>query len=130
MPEVRKKDLLYPDLSYKIVGAAFSVYNALGSGHNEKYYQRALAEEFKSTGLSFKSEVHYPIQYKEKVIGRNFLDFLVEDKVIVETKKRNNFSTRHIAQVLEYLEISNLQLAIIINFGAQGVTYKRIINIK
>jgi GxxExxY protein len=56
------------------------------------------------------------------------LDFLVENKIVVEIKKGNRFSKRHIDQVIEYLKASNLKLAILINFGTQGVTFKRIVN--
>ena len=125
---LRRQDLIHPELSYKIVGCAFDVYNALGSGHHEKYYQRGLAEAFSKQNLSFSQQVNFPLKYKDKIIGRNFLDFLVEDKIIVEIKKGEHFSKTHIDQVMEYLKISNLQLALLVNFSAQGVISKRIIN--
>ena len=128
MNELKKKDLVLPELSYKIIGCAFDVYNSLGSGHHEKYYQRALAESFNGERLSIRQQVYFPLKYKNKIVGTNFLDFLVEDKVIVEIKKGNSYSKRHIDQVLEYLTISKLKLAILINFGSQGVSFKRIIN--
>jgi len=125
---LRRTDLIHPELSYKIIGCAFDVYNSLGSGHHEKYYQRALAEAFSGQNLNFFQQVDFPLKYKDKVIGRNFLDFLVEDKVVVEIKKGEHFSKTHIDQVMEYLKMSNLKLAILINFGVQGVTFKRIVN--
>ena len=128
MNELKKKDLVLPELSYKIIGCAFDVYNSLGSGHHEKYYQRALTESFNGERLSIRQQVYFPLKYKNKIVGTNFLDFLVEDKVIVEIKKGNSYSKRHIDQVLEYLTISKLKLAILINFGSQGVSFKRIIN--
>ena len=130
MKELVRKDILHPELSYKIVGCAFDVYNSLGSGHHEKYYQRALSEAFSNQKLSFHQQVHFPLNYKGKVIGRIFLDFLVENKIVVEIKKSERFSKTHIDQVMEYLKLSNLELAILINFGSQGVLFKRIINIK
>jgi len=125
---LKRKDLIFPELSYKIIGCAFDVYNALGSGHHEKYYQRALAESFSEQGLNFAQQVNFPLKYKEKIIGRNFLDFLIEDKIVVEIKKGEHFSKTHIDQVMEYLKLSNLKLVILINFGIQGVAFKRIIN--
>jgi len=125
--KLQRKDLLYPELSYKIIGCAFDVYNSIGSGHHEKYYQRALAESFSEQKLSFNQQVNFPLKYKEKIIGRNFLDFLVENRIVVELKKGEHFSKTHIDQVMEYLKLSNLQLAILINFGIQGVAFKRII---
>ncbi len=126
---VKRNDLLYPELSYAIIGCAFDVYNTLGSGYHEKYYQKALMEAFVQKGISFQSEVSFPIRYKEKIIGRKRLDFLVEERIVVELKKGNAFAKSHIDQVLEYLRMKNLKLAILINFGGQGVVFKRIINL-
>lgn len=129
MKKLKKEDILYPELSYKIVGAAFDVYNTLGPGYHEKYYQRALLEEFKNYNLKFEKEVPYKVVYKGTLIGRNYLDFLIDDKIIVEIKKGSYFSKRHIEQILNYLKISKKKLAILINFGSYGVSFKRIINI-
>jgi len=129
MKKLKREDILYPELSYKIVGIAFDIYNSLGPGYHEKYYQRALTEELKNQRLVFQEEVPYSIIYKEKIIGRNYLDFLIDDKIIMEIKKGNHFSKRHIEQVLNYLKISKKKLAILINFGSYGVSFKRIINI-
>lgn len=126
---LQRQDLLYPEISYRIIGCAFDVYNSLGSGYNEKYYQKALIEAFIGNGIIFKSEVSFLLHYKNKIIGRKRLDFLVDEKVVVELKKGNHFSKTHIDQVLEYLRIQHLKLAILINFGSQGVVFKRIINL-
>ncbi len=72
MKELVRKDILHPELSYKIVGCAFDVYNSLGGGHHEKYYQRALSEAFLNQNLSFHQQVHFPLNYKGKIIGRFF----------------------------------------------------------
>ncbi len=125
---IRKPDLLYPELSYQIIGSAFDVYNEIGSGHHEKYYQRALAEALTRRKLPFAEQVSFPLKYNGKVIGRKVLDFVVDDKVVVEIKKGDRFSKSHIDQVLEYLKTNNFRLAILINFGNSGVTFKRIVN--
>ncbi|MBU2082035.1 GxxExxY protein [Patescibacteria group bacterium] len=127
-PELKRDDLIYPDLSYKVVGCAFDVHNSLGSGHHEKYYQRALAEAFKEKGLKVIEQVFCPIIFNEKVVAKNFFDFLLDDKLIVEIKKGDNFSKRHIDQVLEYLKTSKIKLAILVNFGSTEVKVKRIVN--
>lgn len=126
---VKRDDLLFPDLSFQIVGCAFEVFNELGPGHSEKNYQNVLAYIFKLRNIQFKEQVYYPLKFKEKVIGRGFLDFLVEDKIIVELKKDENFTKTSIDQVLNYLKTTDLKLAILINFTKQGVKFKRIINI-
>jgi GxxExxY protein len=73
--ELKRKDVLFPELSYEIIGCAFDVYNELGSGYNEKYYQKALSESFSKKGLKFLEQVHFPLKYQGKTIGRNFLIF-------------------------------------------------------
>lgn len=126
--QLKKNNVFYPELSYKIVGCAFDVYNEIGSGHIENYYQRALSESFKKNKLNFKEQLYFPLKYNNKVIGKKFIDFLVEDSIVVEIKKGNRFSKTHIDQVLEYLKLNEFRLAILINFGSSGVTFKRIIN--
>ena len=127
-PEIKRKDLIYPDLSYKIIGCAFDVYNTLGGGHHEKYYQRALTEIFREKGLNVIQQVYYPLTFNGKIVGKNFLDFLIDGRLIVEIKKGNNFSKKHIDQVLGYLKNSKIKLAILINFGLNEVSFKRIVN--
>ncbi len=129
LKNLRRKDILYPELSYEIVGCAFDVFNELGPGFHEKYYQRALAESFKNKNLKFSEQAGHPLKYKGIIIGRQYLDFLVEDKIIVEIKKGNIFSKRHVDQVMNYLKTNNLKLAILINFTNNGIVSKRIINI-
>lgn len=127
--QVLKKDLLFPELSYEIVGSAYDVFNELGFGHQEKYYQKAFAISLTSKKINFKEQVYYALKFKEQTIGRNYFDFLVEDKIVIELKKDNRFSKQHIDQVLGYLRTSGLQLAILINFAKNEVMYKRIINL-
>ncbi|PCH98031.1 MAG: GxxExxY protein [Bacteroidetes bacterium] len=126
--QVYTDDLLYPELSYEIIGCAFDVFNELGSGHKEIYYQKAIAITFEDKGLKFGKEVYYPLKFRDRIVGKNFADFVIENKIVVETKKDNRFSKAHIDQVLNYLNVSKLKLAILINFGQDGVRFKRIVN--
>lgn len=126
--EVKRNDILYPELSYKIVGLAFNVYNTLGPGYHEKYYQQAFAEELANHKITFRREVPSQVLYRGKSLGRNFIDFLIDDKIIVEVKKGDHFSKTHLDQVLNYLKITNKKLALIINFGSREVKFKRILN--
>ena len=128
MKALKRQDLFFPELSYKVVGCAFEVHNALGGGHHEKYYQRALAAAFRNSKLAFNEQVYYPLRYREQIVGKDFFDFLVEDRIIVEIKKGSRYSIKHINQVLEYLKSSGLKLAILINFASDEVSFKRIIN--
>lgn len=110
------------------MGRSFDVYNELGSGHHEKYYQRALSKSLRDNSLKTKEQVCFNLNYKSQIIGKSFLDFLVEDKIIVEIKKGDKYSRKHIDQVLNYLKVSGLKLAILINFGSKSVSFRRIIN--
>ncbi|MDP2947737.1 MAG: GxxExxY protein [Nanoarchaeota archaeon] len=125
---LKRSDLAFPELSYKIIGALFEVHNNLGSGHHEKYYQRALAEELKRQNLIFQEQVYAPLLFKEENVGKYYLDFLIDDNIVLEIKKVDRFSKRHIDQVLAYLKIKNLKLGILANFGQNDVKFKRIIN--
>jgi GxxExxY protein len=126
---VKRTDLVYPELSFIIVGCAYEVFNELGPGHTEKIYQRALAAVFEEKKIIFKEQEYYPLKFKDKVIGRGFLDFAVDNKIIVELKKDETFTKTHIDQVVNYLKLSNYKLAILINFTPQGVKFKRLVNI-
>ena len=125
---IQKQDLIYPELSYKLVGLAYNVFNELGHGHLEKIYQKAYAKELKEAGIVFKEQAPYQVIYKEEVIGNNYLDFLIEEKVIIELKRSDFYSKKYIDQVSNYVKVSNLKLAILINFTTNGVRIKRIVN--
>jgi GxxExxY protein len=129
MQKLKRQDLIYPELSYQIIGILFEVYNQLGSGYHEKYYQKAVALQLKENKVSFKEQVYTPLIFKEEIIGKNFLDFLIEDKIILEIKKGDRFSKKHIEQILNYLKTTNLKLGILANFGSKDLKFKRIVNI-
>jgi len=128
--KLRRKDLIYPKLSYEIVGILFEVYRQLGSGYREKYYQQAIASELKKQSYHFGEQVFIILNYKNNKIGKLFLDFLIENKIVLEIKKDDNFSRKNIEQVYSYLKAHNLKLGIIANFTKEGVKYKRILNLK
>jgi GxxExxY protein len=125
----KKEMLIYENLSYKINGILFDVFNELGAGLQEKYYQRALFEAFKQNGLKVEQQVHVPLNYKDKKIGNYYLDFLIEDKIIVEIKKGDYFKKTNINQIYQYLVATELALGILANFTTSGVKIKRIVNI-
>lgn len=125
--EVDKK-VFYPELSYKIIGAAFNVFNDVGYGMNEKYYQGAFAKALEREKISFKKEQMVRLDYKGESIGMYFLDFVADDKIVVELKVRQRFGYVHIKQVMSYLKATGYKLAILIYFTGDGVKYRRIIN--
>lgn len=128
--QLHKEGLVYPDLSFKIIGCAYEVFNQLGSGHKEIVYHKALALAFKEQNLDFKEELYFPVEFKGTVVGRNYFDFLVDSKVVVEIKSLSRFSKAHFDQTKNYLNISELKLALLIIFGNDGVQCKRVVNFK
>lgn len=127
--KIIRSDLIYPELSYKIIGIMFEVYNELGPGYQEKHYQKAIAEAFKKHNLSFKEQVFIPLKFQDSEIGKYFLDFIVEDKIILEIKKGERFIKTNIMQLNSYLKTTNLNLGILINFTNNGLKFKRIVNL-
>jgi GxxExxY protein len=120
--------VIYKDLSYKIVGILFEVYNQLGYGYKEKYYEKAILEYLKKEKLIFKEQAAYRILWSGKVIGINYIDFIVEDKIVLELKKGHYFSKQNLEQVKQYLAITGFKLAILANFMPNGVKYIRVLN--
>ncbi len=124
-----KQDLLFPELSYKIVGAAFDVFNKIGGGHKEIIYHKALAIAFTNAGLNFKEEFYGPLKFDHVTIGKKFFDFFVEDKIIIEIKSADRFVRDNFVQILDYLNSKQIKLGLLIAFGRTEVKYKRILNI-
>ncbi len=129
-PELKRNDLIYPELSYQLIGILFEIFRQLGGSFQEKYYQRAIALELKKCGLEFKEQLSLPLYYKEEKIGNYYLDFLIENKIVLEIKKDKRFSKKDIEQIVAYLKTSNLKLGILANFTKDGLKFKRILNIK
>ena len=128
MHDLKRNDLLFPELSFQIVGCAFDVHNALGFGFKESIYQKALALAFKEKKLAFVEQVHYQVKFKEQLLAKRYFDFVIENKIVVEIKKNDKFSKANIDQTIDYLKTSNLKLGLLINFGKEGVICKRLIN--
>lgn len=120
-------DLVYPELSYKIVGLLYKIYNKLGGGYQEKYYQQAVRRELFAENIPFLEQVKVDLNYNGKKIGRYFLDFMIDHKIILELKITPTFSSRDIMQVLNYLKQCNLELGILASLNRNTIVYKRIL---
>jgi GxxExxY protein len=117
--------LLYSELSYKIRGCAFKIYNNLGFGHKENVYQRALGIEFEKAGLSFEIEKSLPVFYENKKIGTYRPDFIVDNKIIIEIKSVPFMPKTYETQLIYYLKSTNFNLGFLINFGSKDIQIKR-----
>lgn len=121
--------VIYKELSYEIVGILFDVFNDLGYGYKEISYEKAIAKNLELKGKKFERQVPFKLEYKGEIIGNFFLDFLIENKIILEIKKGNYFDRKNINQVKEYLKVANKKLAILANFTPNGVKFIRILNL-
>jgi len=119
--------LVHPTLSYRIVGILFDVYNSLGGGYQEKYYQRAVATAFKQAGIQCQEQVVMPLMFGDRSIGRYFLDFVVDGRIVLEIKAQPTFYKRDIKQVLAYLKSSGISLAILASFTRNGLKFHRVL---
>jgi len=125
---MNNKNYKYSDLTSKIIGCGMKVHSALGNGFQEVIYQRALAIEMSDEGVMFSREQEMPVYYKNQQIGTRRVDFLVEDKIAVELKALIKLEDVHLAQAINYLEAYDLEIGLLINFGARSLEFKRLIN--
>lgn len=111
------------EISYKIRGAIFKVYNELGAGLFESVYEAALVYQLIKDGLNVKSQVPIPVLYDNQQLDIGFrLDILVEDKVIIEIKSVEELAKVHHKQILTYLKLTNLKLGILVNFNSDNIS--------
>ena len=133
MPRKRNKlmpKIIQKDLSYKIMGILFSVQNQLGNRYQEKHYQRAIEIALREENLNFRRELPVDLMFNNKKIGKFFLDFLIENTVVLEVKTVDRLKPKDFKQILAYLITNNLELGILVNFRTDRLTYKRILNSK
>ncbi len=126
---VRRNDLLHHELCYQINAALFEVFKQIGPGHPEKIYQRAVAAALRKRSIKFVEQYYVPLKFDNTNVGRYYLDFLIEDKIILELKKGKFVDALLIDQVKHYLTSLNLQLALVACFTNHGVFTKRILNL-
>ena len=120
----------HSELTGKIIGCAMKVHSALGNGFQEVIYQRALEIEMSDAGIDFSREYEMPVYYKQQQIGTRRVDFLVESVVSVEIKALIKLEDVHFAQAINYLEAYDLEVGLLINFGAKSLEFKRVTNKK
>ena len=125
---MNKQEYEHSDITGKVIGAAMKVHSTLGNGFQEVIYQRALAIEMSKNDLSFQRELEMPIYYDGQDIGTRRVDFLVEEKVMVELKALTELQDVHLAQAINYLEAYKIEIGLLINFGAKSLGFRRLIN--
>lgn len=118
-------DFLYEELSYKIRGCVFNVYNILGFGHKENVYQSALEIEFEKLKINFEREKILPVLYDGKKVGVYKPDFVIDNKIIIEMKAVPFILKDYEVQLAYYLKGTNYKLGFLINFGGKKLDIRR-----
>jgi GxxExxY protein len=119
--------MLHEELSGKIIGAAMMVLNELKPGLDEKLYERAMIIELKRGGHSVSAQSSFPVSYRGELIGNLIPDLIIDDAVIVDPKVVSCFTDTHVAQMIGYLNITHLDLALLINFKNARLEWKRVL---
>ncbi len=125
-PLVRRD--IHPELTEKIIGAAFAVQRELGCGFLEKVYENALVLELRTVGLNVTPQAPIAVKYKGVPVGTYFPDILVEGKVVVEIKAVDALAPIHDAQILHYLKATGIELGLLLNFATPRVQIRRFAN--
>lgn len=119
--------MIQEELSGKIIGAAMEVLNALRPGLDEKLYERALTLELKQRGHVVSVQRSFPVVYRGELIGNLIPDLIVDNAVIVDPKVVACFTETHIAQMIGYLTITELDLALLMNFKNARLEWRRVL---
>ena len=121
-------NLIHKEDSYKIIGVCMDVHNYLGPGFLEIVYKDALEYEFRKLKIPYDREKRYEVNYKGTILPHKFYaDFVVFDKIILEVKSVSGIAEEFIALAINYLKVSQLKLALIVNFGELKLNYRRIV---
>ena len=126
----RMKRILHEDLSRKVIGTAMDVLNELKPGLDEKLYERALIVGLRLAGHQVDAQKMFPVLYRGELVGNLTPDLIVDEKIIVDPKVVAAFNEAPIAQMVGYLAISGLELALLLNFKNARLEWKRVIRDK
>ncbi len=119
------KDFKYTDLTDKIIGASYKVYNTLGSGFLESVYENCLIIELRKLGLIVENQKSIQVFYDDQEVGYFIADIIVENKIIIELKAIKELATIHEVQLVNYLTATGKDVGLLINFSSKEVQVKR-----
>jgi len=121
-------DLIFKEETFKIIGVCMSIHSTLGMGLKEINYKDAMEMDFNEQNINYEREKRFAVKYKGQVLRNPYIaDFVCFDKVIVEIKSASSIIDSHLAQALSYLTVSEMKVALVINFGERSLTWKRIV---
>ncbi len=118
---------VHSELSYTIMGVLFDIYHRLGGRFQEKYYQKAVKQALDKLKIPYLEQVRADLDIGGYNLGRYYLDFIIDHKIVLELKSKSYFTQKDIRQVLAYLKKAGLQLGILAGFTHTGVKYRRIL---
>ena len=121
------KGILFKELSYHIIGAAFKVHRTLGCGFHESCYAQALSLEFLSLNIPFTQQKKFDVYYFNNFCGYLLTDMIVDHSIILEFKSTESITPSHVAQLLSYLRATKMKLGYVVNFGSRSLEFKRLI---
>lgn len=119
-------DLLYKKITDDILKVYYDIYNQLGYGFLEKVYQNAMFFELKSKGYKVEAQKPIKVYFKNQLVGEYYADLLVDDKIIIELKACEVLMNVHVAQLMNYLKATKIEVGLLLNFGEEP-EFKRII---
>lgn len=125
-----REGYLHPELSEAIIGCSMAVLNGLKPGLDEKIYEKALVVELMERGFACDFQKQHQVSYKGHPLGILVPDLIVESKIIVDAKVVTAFNENHMAQMIGYLSITGLELALLVNFKYARLQWKRVIRQK
>ena len=118
--------LLYEALTSKILEAAFETLNELGAGFLESVYEKALLIALRDKGLAAQAQVPLAVYFRGAVVGEFYADIVVENQVIVELKTAKQLAPEHLAQTINYLNATGIEVGLLLNFGNARLEYRRL----
>lgn len=117
--------MIHEELTEKILKVCFEVRNELGSGFLESVYQNALLIALKEAGLKAESQTPLKVMFRGQIVGEFFPDIVVEDSVLLELKAVKALAPEHLAQVMNYLKATGIEVGFLVNFGNPRLEYRR-----
>jgi GxxExxY protein len=120
------KNYIHSELTDKIIGCAYDVYNQLGFGFMEKVYENAMMIKLPQKGLEVVQQALIKVYFEDKLVGEYFADILVNNKVILEFKAVSSLSKAHEVQLVNYLKATGIKVGLVINFGEKLKIVRRV----
>jgi GxxExxY protein len=115
----------HEDITRRIIGCAYKVYNTLGFGFLESVYKKAMVIEIQKNGLTVEDEKALKVYYDDQVVGEFYADLFVEQEIVIELKSVQTLVKDHEVQLVNYLNALEKEIGLLVNFGPKGVEVKR-----